>query len=229
MILYEGKSAIDGKTDIVVIATGIKTRTRNEKTGDMIQTWILIKDEYPMEAINNGNDYAICGNCPHRKYDGKRSCYVMPMSFCSVYKKYQAGGYERFNEAEHSDLFRGRKIRYGSYGDPVNIPETLINTLNKYVDGHTGYTHQWHDNRFSSYRQYFMASVDSLSEFFDAQDQGWSTFRVKKVSDSSRESSEVNCQGGVKTTCKLCTLCDGASERQRHVAINAHGRGAKYI
>ena len=43
----------------------------------MIQTWILRSDVNPVEAVNNGDDYSICGDCPHRKNDkGERSCYV---------------------------------------------------------------------------------------------------------------------------------------------------------
>ena len=34
---------IDNK-DIVVIITGLDNKTSNKKTGDMLQTWILLKD-----------------------------------------------------------------------------------------------------------------------------------------------------------------------------------------
>ena len=45
-ILFEGKSNIDNK-DIVVIITGLDNKTSNEKTGDMLQTWILLRDHAP--------------------------------------------------------------------------------------------------------------------------------------------------------------------------------------
>ena len=45
-ILFEGKSEIDGK-DIVVIATGLNVNSNNDKTGSMVQTWILCKDIDP--------------------------------------------------------------------------------------------------------------------------------------------------------------------------------------
>lgn len=226
VVLYEGLSAIDNTTPIVVIATGLTNKTANPKTGNMIQTWILIQDEFPTEAINNGNDSAICGNCPHRKYDGKRSCYVNPMSFSSVYKAYRKGNYPQYNPELHSKYFQGRKIRYGSYGEPINIPIAMVEHLNSITSGHTGYTHQWRDNRFSEYRKYFMASVDLLFDFLDAKDSGWSTFRVHSVND---EITDISCQGGIKTTCGKCTLCDGAEDRQKHVGIIAHGSGAKYV
>ena len=45
-ILFEGKSNIDNK-DIVVIITGLDNKTSNKKTGDMLLTWILLKDHAP--------------------------------------------------------------------------------------------------------------------------------------------------------------------------------------
>ena len=38
-ILFEGVSPLTGQK-IVCILTGLKTSTSNEKTGDMIQSWI---------------------------------------------------------------------------------------------------------------------------------------------------------------------------------------------
>ena len=45
-ILYEGPSMLDG-APIVVIATGFAERSGNDKTGAMIQTWILRADIPP--------------------------------------------------------------------------------------------------------------------------------------------------------------------------------------
>ena len=46
-ILYEGPSMLEPSKDIVVIAT---LTSANDKTGNMIQTWILVKDEEPHHA-----------------------------------------------------------------------------------------------------------------------------------------------------------------------------------
>ena len=70
-VLWEGASPLD-QAPIVVIAT---MNSSNVKTGNMIQTWILRSDINPVQAVNDGNDYSICGDCPHRKNDqGQRSC-----------------------------------------------------------------------------------------------------------------------------------------------------------
>lgn len=230
LILHRGVSAIDNVTPIVVIATGMKTKTANRKTGDMIQTWILVDGQHPQEALNTGTDSAICGNCPHRKQaDGTRSCYVNPMSFGSVYKAYLKGNYPTFDPALHLQYFIGRAIRFGSYGDPINMPYNLVNLLASVCTNHTGYTHQWRDERFSHYADVFQASVDNLIEFLDAKDAGWGTFRVKPIGDETKGDREVTCQGGIKTTCTICSLCSGTDKRPSHVSITAHGGGAKYV
>ena len=61
-ILYEGASVLDGQ-DIVAIVT---MNTRNTKTGDMPQVWILVKDVDPLSASKQGLDVSVCGNCPQR-------------------------------------------------------------------------------------------------------------------------------------------------------------------
>ena len=51
--MFEGISPLTGQK-IVCIITGLKTSTSNEKTGDMLQTWILLQDHKPNEAHKNG-------------------------------------------------------------------------------------------------------------------------------------------------------------------------------
>ena len=228
VVLYRGLSAIDKVTPIVVIATGISKSTANPKTGNMIQTWIIVENTYPTEAINNGSDSAICGNCPHRKNTetGKRTCYVNMMGVASVYRAYHKGNYPEYSPQEHAKYFEGKKIRWGAYGDPVNIPTRILHHIGNLVVGHTGYTHQWRNPRFSRYAEYFMASVDSLTDFLDADSAGWSTFRVLPVDSPS---TGIACQGGVKTNCFMCSLCDGNETKQRHVSIHAHGGNANLV
>ena len=58
-IIYKGPSLLDGKP-IVVIAT---YSTRNPKTGNALQTYILCEKIDPREASKTGADYSICGDC----------------------------------------------------------------------------------------------------------------------------------------------------------------------
>ena len=66
-ILFEGKSNIDGQ-EIVVILTGLDNKTSNKKTGDMLQSWILLKNHAPNTSHKNGLNKSVCGNCPHAGY-----------------------------------------------------------------------------------------------------------------------------------------------------------------
>ncbi len=224
IILFEGRSALDPATPIVVIATGLRKSTANLKTGDMIQVWILLRDIHPALGLD-GEDQAICGSCPHRKNPetGKRTCYVNIMGPSSVWRSYQKGNYPHYNPVEHDSLFVNRKIRWGAYGDPVNIPLNIVDHLSGISQGHTGYTHQWYLPKFQEYREFFQASVDNTEEYLYASDRlGWGTFRVAAVGVMVN-TNEVACQGGIKTDCSRCGLCAGTSNRLTSVVIEAHG------
>ena len=65
LVLWEGPSRLDG-APIVVIATGMRRGSSNEKTGPMVQTWIMRQDEAPHVAQRTGSDASVCGDCPLR-------------------------------------------------------------------------------------------------------------------------------------------------------------------
>ena len=225
-IIWEGTSLIDGKTPVVVIATGFKNNTQNPKTGDMIQTWIICRDTHPSEAINSGEDKGICGDCPHRKIDGKRSCYVNQMSIASVYRTYKAG---KYSPEFTPDLLEDRKLRIGAYGEPTAVPLDIWKELLYNTSNHTGYTHQW--RRFPEFSGICMASVDSEAESVLAQSLGWRTFRVT-APEEELTSMEVRCpnERDKDIQCSRCNLCVGSSKPHvRSIAITVHGIGAKYF
>lgn len=87
LILFNGPSVLDG-SPIVVVAT---KNTTNQKTGPMIQTWIIRADMAPAVAVKKGADTAICGKCPHRHFSGG-GCYVQPYRLAALYKKFARGG-----------------------------------------------------------------------------------------------------------------------------------------
>ena len=61
-VIYEGASLLDGKPIMVVALL----KSSNGKTGNMVQTYIMRSDMNPMEASKMGEDFSICGNCPHK-------------------------------------------------------------------------------------------------------------------------------------------------------------------
>ena len=235
IVLYRGPSMLDG-APIVVIATGIKGRSNNAKTGDMVQTWILREDVSPVDAINSGADASICGDCPHRgETDGAkvrgRSCYVLVFQAPqNVWKTYKRGGYIDAVTALE-DVGRDRVVRLGSYGDPAAVPAYVWSALTRYSKSHTGYTHQW--RRAPELAALCMASADSSADRAAARMLGFRVFRVRTEHEPVEE-REVICpasaEAGAKTNCATCRACGGTSAKARaDIVIMAHGNGAGHV
>ena len=225
-IIDQGSSPLDGKPYVAILTTN----SSNRKTGNMCQVWIIRSDINPVEAIQTGDDYSICGDCPHRKQaDGSRSCYVnVGQAPNSVYKAYQAGKYvSDLHCIDAVDVVKGRKIRWGAYGDPAIINPFVVMLLNKKADGHTGYTHQWRESFAQVFKGVFMASADGASDYIDSGLEGWKSFSV--VPQGYKPASIKLCPATMpnsKASCLTCSLCDGA---KTNVYVEAHGSGGKYV
>lgn len=245
-IIYRGPSQLDG-APIVVIVTGINRPSKNEKTGPMLQTWILREDVAPNEALHSGADASICGNCPHRgrlefkttngtteQRNVGRSCYVtVHQAPLSVFKAYKNGNYADLTGEETSirHIGEGAAVRVGSYGDPAAVPVNVWFDLTKFADTWTGYTHQW--ERYPELNHLVMASCDSTQERTEAHSLGWRTFRVRRKEDLLA-STEIACpaseEGGNKSQCIKCGLCKGKNSNSRKsIAIVIHGAGRKHF
>jgi len=235
-ILWEGKSAIDG-APIMLIATGLKNSSRNEKTGALVQTWILRADITPQEAVDSGADESICGACPHRGIvvngkNEKRSCYVTIFQAPrNIYQTAKRGVYARMKGDKARALLAGRNVRLGAYGDPAAIPFHVWNRILADSARGTGYTHQWQkcDTRFA---RYCMASADNAQEAQEAQALGYRTFRVGTRAESIVQGAEFLCpaskEAGQKTNCASCLACGGTSSpNSASVFIPAHGAAGK--
>ena len=212
-------------THRVIIATGFSTPSDNRKTGDMIQIWILVKAVDPVEAIRTGLDRIICGNCRHRGINGSgRSCYVnVGQAPLGIWRAWRAG---RYPVLQFMDIFAGRKVRFGAYGDPTWIPLPLALAIAGVASGHTGYTHQWRKPSLQGWRSILMASVDSVAELVIARSMGWSTFRV----GSEASVGESLCASeAIGTPCSVCLLCAGARGGLQSVHIPPHGKGASHF
>jgi hypothetical protein len=225
---YRGPSLLTGDP-IVAVATGLDGRSLNEKTGPMVQVWIIRSDVAPMPAKRQNLDDAICGDCRHRGRDGfGSSCYVVPwLAPNNVFKK--LGTYRRVSWRELVWHLAGQHVRLGAYGDPAALPFEVWRVVLTSVAGWTGYTHQWRvcDPRLKAI---VMASVDDLDEFCEAREAGWRTFRVRGAADPLVASVEVVCpasaEAGNRSTCQTCELCRGAANPARSVAIVAHGNNS---
>lgn len=222
LVLWE-----DNKTSRVAIAV---LNSTNRKTGNMIQVYILDRNNHPSEALKTGEDKLICGDCPLRN----NGCYVeVWQGPAQVWKQYKAGKYPRFTKnREHINLFNGRSIRWGSYGDPVFIPYETVVYFNSLAVNWTGYTHQWRTCD-PVYANVFMASCeDTFSDTVIAQQQGYRTFTIS----THREPDEIWCpatpEGGNKTHCISCGLCNGSrgdNDPRKNIIIQPHGKNKQKL
>ncbi len=223
--LWRGMSRIDD-APIVVLMSGLKEASTNEKTGDMLQTFILRQDVSPVEAIQNGSDESICGTCRHRGTMGNRTCYVnVGKSVSAVWRSWSAG---RVRPVQNlATIAAGRRVRLGTYGDPGAVPVHVWQTLLQSAVRHTGYSHLWQTLPLE-YQSIVVASVDTETEYQHAKFAGWRTFRVK-AEGSVTLPREISCpaseEAGKRTTCSTCTLCNGATpnDTRKDIVINAHG------
>lgn len=242
-ILYEGPSELDGKP-IVVIATGFADKSANIKTGALIQTWILRADISPLEAVHSGEDASICGDCKHRgvleaQEDGtmrnkRRLCYVLEFQApLSIWRAYKRGSYTNASAwplEGRQDLFEGRMVRLGAYGDPAAVPERVWAYATLRAASWVGYTHQWAKlPRTALLRTLTMASADTREEAAAAQAEGWRTFRVGE----SPEKGEISCPAseemGKLVTCSDCGLCAGDYRQAKNITLRPHGNRVKTI
>ena len=195
----------------------------------MAQVYILCENINPVEAVQTGKDVTICGNCPHRKQqDGTRSCYVnVGQGPNSVWKAYKRGVYRELSYLMMSQILKGKRIRWGAYGDPSVIDPGIVITLNKYAQGHTGYTHQWRNEFAQVFKGVFQASCDGFQDYLEATAHGWKTFTVvhKKATIHYAKQCPATVENSV-AQCATCKLCDGA---RVDVFVHAHGSGSKYV
>jgi len=223
-ILYETDS-------IVVIAT---LKSKNRKTGRMVQVWILNRKISPIDAVHTGADAAICFDCKHRGNGfQKRTCYVNVRSPQAIWKAYKRRRYQYLRPDQYTEAFSDKKIRFGAYGEPILIPIEIMAALTSVAPGWTGYTHQWHRPEYQACQRYLMASCDSARDATDAIGAGWRYFRVRSQSEAILP-GEISCPAseemGHRTTCARCQLCNGArgeSDIRKNITLLVHGPGAK--
>lgn len=235
-VIYHGPSLIDGKP-IVAIAI---TESSNPKTANMVQTYILRQDVDPREANRTGQDFSICGTCPHRGTPregvptglaANRTCYVrIDQGPLTVWKGFVRGIYPNARgHAATAALGKGRMVRLGTYGDPAAVPSFVWDSLLVDAEGHTAYSHQAGQAGAAFNASLMMRSADSELEARTAWAAGQRTFRIIKDTSDMVRGSEILCpaseEAGKRTICERCGLCAGASIAAKSIAIVVHGSG----
>lgn len=224
-VIYDGLSMLDGKP-IVVIVTGSRNPTKNPKTGAMLQTWIMRSDIHPVEALHNGSDVSVCGNCPLRpkgKDGTKRACYVNAIGLSVIYGQYKAGSYGSI-----PNYSLGLSARIGSYGDPSSVPIGVWRELMENVPFSTGYTRQWNNPKFQEFKKFCQASCHNLAEYQHAIALGWNAFIVRAIGDPVPMGS-IQCPQVADpyiVTCASCKMCNGNTTS---ISVEVHGIGKQHI
>ena len=239
-VIYRGPSLLDGASIVVIaILSG-----RNKKTGRVVQTYIMRADLDPRLASKTGQDYSICGDCPHRgtptldpdkAQAENRSCYVLlGQGPLIAYRGLQSGLYPTV--AGHDAIAAigaGHMVRLGTYGDPAAVPAYVWESLLSQAVGHTAYSHQNGLAGAAFNPAIMMQSADSLAEAKTAWQSGRRTFRIVQSVADIVKGKEILCpasaEAGKKTSCAACGLCGGASVKAKSIAIPAHGAGAGHI
>jgi hypothetical protein len=232
-IAYEGPSEIDG-APIVVIINKITGKSKNGKTGAIVQSFIIRSDIDPVSALMSGADESVCGQCEHRpitaRVTGKPPCYVqVGKSVLAVYNAYRRGRYVKADLETIALALAGKSLRIGTYGDPAAAPVATWQRVSRYVFARAGYSHQWQTLGFdhAAWAPLVMASADTIDQAALANLYGMRVFRVSTGVD--KQHGEVTCpasaEGGRKATCETCMLCGGTSKLARDVVIADHAAG----
>ena len=160
----------------------------------------------------------------------KRKCYVFTAQApLAVYKCWKNGGYPTLTPKQVQKRLAYRVVRLGSYGDPVHIPKWKLDIILKFTLRITGYTHQWKNKKYIEYKQYLMASVDTLKERLLAKSLGYRTFRVE-TGTGALDSNEVGCLSDKKVRgnkklvpCIDCGMCDGLTGKvTKDIVVRLH-------
>jgi hypothetical protein len=210
---------------MMAIVTGDKSKSRNPKTGDMLQVWIMPSDIAPHDAVKTGDDASVCGDCKFRPSvakPGEVECYVTTFQGPrSAYEKWKRGGHP---DARPEDIAPGKPARLGAWGDPATVP---FETLDRLAKGRKtlGYTHQWRQPWFDPrHLELSMASVNSADERLEVKRMHGDdvrTYRVLAPGDTV-QTGEILCphtERGVQ--CVDCGLCNGKRGKAKDIAVKA--------
>lgn len=214
-VLHKG---IKNGKSYVAIAT---METSNRKTGNMVQIWFLLENENPVESVKNGLDAeTICAGCPFASGNG---CYVnVGQAPLAIWKGFHRGIYPDLMPKDYENAFKGRKIRFGAYGNPTLLPLSIVKAIASVSNGWTGYFHDWKENQLASqYAQYFMVSTETENSRIQAENAGFRYFHVSPI----KPVNALECLSETRgLECSQCKLCSGLSKsRQPSIWINPHG------
>ena len=205
---------------VVSIAT---LESTNDKTGNMVQIWLLLKNQHPLDVVKSGLDAStICRGCVFASGNG---CYVnVGQAPAQIWRTYHRGRYGKLDPVDYPGVFGGRRVRFGAYGNPSILPISIIKAIAEASDGWTGYFHDWAEmtpQTARMYGQYFMASTDTEDSRCEAEAKGLRYFHVSDTQPVGTRECLADTKG---LECRACLLCQGNTKaKQLPIWINPHG------
>lgn len=229
IIVWRGKSAFDGVSDVAVIVT-----EGNKKTGDadkrgrpVYQVWVMDAAGRTMDNRTEGRDTGVCPiECKQRITSKgpnapKGGCYVMQQPIGSIDRATRRGSHRIDLEwSAPSDTI----VRMCAYGDPGAIPSDVYARIigRSFV---LGYTHAWKRESASHLRATCVASCDGQGDAIEARAKGWRTFTARRIG-APIPAGEIQCPAvrEIKPIgCADCKLCSGEQRGKASISIEAHG------
>ena len=207
-VLFEGVSHL-GPDPIVVIANTFQVASNNEKIGDMIQVWIMLRDIAPQKAAKVfGLAKSVCGNCAYR-HDKGGLCYVtLFRAPRAIWEAYQLNKYSR---------------------DPNGI-SIVANAIQNF--GHTSYSEsaiRFLNSKDPTLKEHAlnvakksMLSAKSKKESLRLNALGFKTFRPVENIEDLLAHENLCAADRLGLTCRECMQCHGVDADQSHGVI-VHG------
>ena len=220
--INDGRVLLEGFVNgekFVVIAT---RDSKNQKTGPMIQIWIILANSHPVPAQRAALDAStICQGCPLAAGNG---CYVaVHQAPAQIWNRYQKGKYLPLQKKDYRRFFTFQKVRFGAYGNPSLIPLPMVEEIAKLSSGWTGYFHDWHlmkPTDAQAYGRYFMASTGTPDSLIQANALQLRTFHCSE----EKPATHIQCPEGTSgIQCYQCLLCQGTSKKAKPIWVAPHG------
>ena len=223
MLIHSQRSRYGGRARVLLAC--LRRRSKNIKTGDQIQAFILASGLHPARASELGRDRTVCADCGLRRVlaaAGAVVCYLgVTGGMRSVGAAWKAHRGARV-EWPKSDALAGRSLRLGAYGDPGVVASRVWRRLVAMARNWTGFTHLWRTR--PDLKDLCMASTTSPAEYHEAVAAGWRSYRVRQHGEPLMP-NEIACPYP-RTQCARCHLCNGSTgptDRRKNIATYAKG------
>lgn len=201
----------------------------NKKTGDMIQLSVIPKS-WDIADGSTGRE-AICGSCPHNKLG---SCYAYDQGLFTMRKQGLKGAYKPMSMELFLEQNKGKKIRFGRFGDLSLLPYEVVKTLADNSGGFTGYTNQWRSKHYDPrFNELFMLSTLGEKDSLQARTMFPSARQFQVIHTEAEYLNDINegvitCASENGYNCDECLLCDGQAAKTADVDIQIKAHGLDY-